>query len=127
MQSRNHKIQPAREMDMQSHQHLIQQLGKLPGKGSNILTVNAKGGIPALLQPTHTSSNTIEKIFILLSSNYNFLSGIFSIDCLLYDGFPAFKQWDSPLFEPPIFSVYSAGKNLKSKLWTSIMIALDSL
>lgn len=41
MQSKHHPIQPVRKMEMQSHQHLVPQQGKLPGKEPTILTVNA--------------------------------------------------------------------------------------
>lgn len=97
---------------MHNLQHLIQQLGKLPGKELTILTMNAKGELQALLQPGHTSSNTVEKVLRnhTASQNLQIVYGISSFDFLLYDDFPAFKLLDNPLFESPIFLVYPAAK-----------------
>lgn len=85
MQRRQHSTQPFRKMDMQSRQHPIHQLEKLPGKESNILTVNANGGLLALLQPIHTPSNTVDRYhtIILLPSNYN-LSLVFLLLIVCY-------------------------------------------
>lgn len=81
--------------------------------------MNSKDGLLALLQPANAPSKLVEKVPCthIPSKNLQFVLGVFSHDCLLYDEFLVCKLWDNHLFESSMFAIYFAAKVVIDSLY----------